>query len=89
MHNATDGSKKGTCRIALASNAALEWQADTVEINKNIVAACPLEGLVRSDLACRQESRVEFRVDIVNCTQRKWETYREGGSWNRALWDPV
>lgn len=60
-------------------NAALEWQAVTVEINKNLVAACPLEGLVRSDLACRQESRVEFRVDVVNCTQRKWETYREGG----------
>lgn len=50
----------GVVGIALTMhNAGLEWQADTVEINKSLVAACPLEGLVRSVLACRQESRVE------------------------------
>jgi hypothetical protein len=28
-------------------NAALEWQATSIERSKNLEAACPLEGLVR------------------------------------------
>lgn len=76
--------------FVLLANAALEWQAWTIDFNKNLVAACPLEGLVRSVLTCRQDTRVEFQTDVVDGTRRKSETDHERGSDGTVwLWDPV
>jgi hypothetical protein len=46
---------------------------------KNLLAACPLEGLVRSVLACRQVAQVEFRTDVDGGIRHKMKTDREQG----------